>query len=173
MIKQGYIRLGKVLKTHGIKGELQISLDIDDVDAVEDLKVLFIDINKNLIPYFIENIRIGGQKAIVALQDIPTVEKAAWLCGKVVFADEKMLPERQQESFRPEQLIGYGVTDLKHGYIGLITQLLELRGHSLLQIDSDGKEVLIPYRDEIIQSVDEQHKTLHIEAPEGLIELYL
>jgi len=72
-----------------------------------------------------------------------------------------------------KQLIGFGVTDLKHGYIGQITQLLELRGHSLLQIDSDGKEVLIPYRDEIILSVDELRKTLHIEAPEGLIELYL
>lgn len=126
MIKQGYIRLGKVLKTHGIKGELQISLDVDDVDAVEDIKVLFLEINKNLIPYFIENIRIGGQKAIVALQDIPTVEKAAWLCGKLVFVDEKMLPVRDQDSFNPEQLIGFGVTDLKHGYIGQITQLLEL-----------------------------------------------
>lgn len=173
MAKQGYLYIGKLLKTHGIKGELQLGLDIDNPDDIQYLKVVFIEINKGLIPYFVENMRIGGQKAIVALRDIPSVEKASWLCGKAVFADEKMLPERDDEGFSPNQLIGFGVTDLNFGYIGKIEHIVELRGHNLIHIDCNGKEVLVPLRYEIIVAIDMNQKTVQIEAPEGLIELYI
>jgi len=173
MAKQGYFYVGKLLKTHGIKGELQLGLDVDNPEDLQELKVVFIEINKGLIPYFVENLRIGGQKAIVALRDIPSVEKASWLCGKDVYADEKMLPERDDEGFRPDHLIGFGVTDLHYGYIGTIEHIVELRGHNLMHIDSNGKEVLVPLRDEIIVAIDMKQKTMQIEAPEGLIELYI
>ena len=40
-------------------------------------------------------------------------------------------------------------------------------------IDRNGTEILIPMNDEFIKQVDKPNKTIHVETPEGLIDLYL
>ena len=54
-----------------------------------------------------------------------------------------------------------------------LTLSMKRYAQALFEIDHDGKEVLIPISDDLIEKVDREKKDIRITAPEGLIELYL
>jgi 16S rRNA processing protein RimM len=70
-------------------------------------------------------------------------------------------------------VVGFKVIDEEHGDIGIMQQVIDLKVNPLLQIDKDGKEVLVPLIEGVVKKVDRKKKELHILAPGGLIELYL
>ena len=70
-------------------------------------------------------------------------------------------------------MVGFRVVDSQHGDIGTIEQVIEYPAQPLFQVMKNGTEILIPVIDEVIDTVDRQNKTIHITAPNGLIDLYL
>ncbi len=164
---------GKVIKTHGLKGEISIRIEADNPQDYASLSMLFIERQKKLIPYFIQKMRLQGDKAHIKLQDIETVEEAAPLCGKNIFLPIELLPKLKGTKFYYHEITDFKVIDQTFGLVGNINTVLEYPNQAIIQISHQGKEVLIPITDEIIKKVDRRSKTMHIQAPEGLIELYL
>ena len=70
-------------------------------------------------------------------------------------------------------MTGFKVVDAQHGEIGKIASIIEYPAQPLFQIMQDGTEILIPVIDQVIKKVDREEKTIFIEAPNGLIDLYL
>jgi 16S rRNA processing protein RimM len=84
-----------------------------------------------------------------------------------------LLPKLKGNKFYFHEVSGFMVIDDVHGILGMISKVLELPNNPLFSIDHDGKEILIPIADEIIKKVDRRSRTIHIKAPEGLVDLYL
>src|SRR5688572_8506432 len=70
-------KIGFILKPHGLKGEVTISLDDDAPDDLETFKSIFLEKDGRLEPYFIESISIKGNKAYLKLEDIDSPEAAS------------------------------------------------------------------------------------------------
>jgi 16S rRNA processing protein RimM len=62
--------------------------------------------------------------------------------------------------------------DKKHGHIGEVETVLDFPQQAILQIKKGEHEILIPVKDQFVLSVDRTSKTIQVNAPEGLIELY-
>jgi 16S rRNA processing protein RimM len=84
-----------------------------------------------------------------------------------------MLPPLKGTKFYFHEVIGFTVLDKNHGNIGIITSILDLPQQSLMQIQHGSKEILIPLVDKVLLKVNRSKKELHIQAPEGLIEIYI
>ena len=173
MTKEDCFYLGRVAKTHGIKGEITIKLDVDDPSAYHDMKYFLLEINKVLTPFFVEKITPNGDKFFVQVQDIKTVEQAQNLVGKSVYLPLEMLPKLSGKQFYYHEIVGFMVVDTEKGELGPVTEVLEYPTQAILQVMKDKKEVLIPILDQVIQNVDRDKKILTITAPEGLIDMYL
>ena len=96
MTKNDCFFFGKITKTHGLKGELTIKLDVANPEDFKDLRYLLIEDKGNLIPYFIESQKINGDKMFVQFQDVKKMEQA------VVFlwaAAGKPAPNATQTTF--------------------------------------------------------------------------
>ena len=76
-------------------------------------------------------------------------------------------------SIRHYEVIGYSIEDIVKGPIGKVTGVADLKLNPLLIIDFNGKEILLPLFDGLIVNVDRESKQLKVNAPEGLIDLYL
>ncbi|MFN9391812.1 MAG: 16S rRNA processing protein RimM, partial [Flavobacteriales bacterium] len=72
-----------------------------------------------------------------------------------------------------QDMKGYRVVDEAFGPVGTLERLLELSGNPQLEISHNNKLVLIPLQDEFIRAIDHESKEIRVEAPPGLIELYL
>lgn len=173
MTKNDCFFFGKVTKTHGLKGEITIKLDVVNPADFRDLRYILIEDKGNLIPYFIVNQKINGDKMFVQLQDVTKMEQAVVFLGKGVFLPNEMLPELDDNDFYFKEIIGFKLIDEEKGEVGTISDVLEYPTQSVIQVMRDGKEILIPIHDDIIQKVNKKAKILNIKAPEGLIDMYL
>lgn len=173
MTKEECFYLGRVAKTHGIKGEVTLKLDVDDPSDYLKMKYFLLEINKVLTPFFVEKLVASGDKFFVAVQDIHTVEAASALTGKEVYLPLEMLPKLSGKQFYYHEVKGYTLIDAEKGELGPIADVIEYPTQAILQVFKDGKEILIPILDQVIQKVDRKNKKLHVKAPEGLIEMYL
>ncbi|MFZ4522448.1 MAG: ribosome maturation factor RimM [Bacteroidales bacterium] len=174
MNKDDFYYLGKILKTHGNKGQVLIHLDVDDPETYQNLESVYLDLHGERIPFFISSVDLKhNRKAVVQFQDFDTLEDAESLQGLEMYLPVTDLPPLKGNQFYYHEIIGYQVVDVEHGNIGTIEEILELPHQSLFQIRHGEKEILIPIVDEIIQKVDRRKKNLLIEAPPGLIEIYL
>ena len=166
--------LGKITKKYSFKGELIISLDTDEPEIYKDLKSVFININGRLIPYFIEKSKSQKKSTLrVKFEDINSEEEALSIINKEVYLPLENLPELKGKKFYYHEIIGYNVVDTNHGNIGLIIKVEDKTSQSIFIIKNNGKEILIPVNDNIIQMINRKNKTIHITAPNGLIDLYL
>ena len=173
MNKEDCFYLGRVAKTHGIKGEVTIKLDVDDPSAYRDLKYFLLEINKVLTPFFVEKLLINGDKFFVSIQDIHTVEAASALTGKEVYLPMELLPKLSGKQFYYHEVKGFTLVDVEKGELGPIADILEYPTQAIIQVYKDKKEILIPILDSVIQKVDRKSKKLYVQAPPGLIDMYL
>ncbi|MBR3699565.1 MAG: 16S rRNA processing protein RimM [Bacteroidales bacterium] len=173
MTKDDCFYLGRIAKTHGIKGEVTIRLDVDDPSAYHDMKYFLLEINKVLTPFFVEKLTCSGDKVFVKVQDINTVEAASALTGKEVFLPLEMLPKLSGKQFYYHEVKGFLLIDEIHGELGPINDVIEYPTQAIIQVFKDKKEILIPILDQVIQKVDRKTKKLYIKAPDGLIDMYL
>ena len=166
--------LGKITKKYSFKGELIISLDTDEPEIYKNLKTVFININGRLIPYFIEKSKSQKKATLrVKFEDINSEEEALSVINKEVYLPLENLPELKGKKFYYHEIIGYNVVDTNHGNIGIIIKVEDKTSQSIFIIKNNGKEILIPVNDNIIQMINRKNKTIHITAPNGLIDLYL
>jgi 16S rRNA processing protein RimM len=174
MNKEDFYYLGRILKTHGNKGHVQVHLDVDDPETYLKLESVYLDLHGERIPFFISSLELKhNRKAVVKFQDFDTLEDAESLQSLEMYLPVTELPPLKGNRFYFHEIIGFQVFDQNHGNIGVIKDILELPHQSLFQIRHGEKEILIPVVDEIIQKVDRRKKLLMIEAPPGLIEIYL
>lgn len=166
-------QLGYVIKKHGLGGEVSIFLDVDVPQEYQNLESVFVEINNKLVPFFIESISIKGNKAVVRFEDVNTADQADELKAKKLFLPLSMLPELGDGKFYFHQIINYDVVDASSGDIGKVKDVYASPNQDLLAVDREGKEILIPINDEIIDRVDHTAHKLFVNLPEGLIDVYL
>jgi len=174
MQKKDCFFVGKIVKKYSFKGELLVKLDTDDPKQFLEMESVFVEKHKNLIPFFIESLSLHKSALLrVKFEEVNTEADANSLLGTELYLPLHLLPKLSGKQSYYHEIIGYNVIDAHFGPLGTITGVNDHTSQHLFEIDCKGKEVLIPINDNIIQKVDRKNKTLFLEAPEGLIELYL
>jgi 16S rRNA processing protein RimM len=172
MTKEECYRLGNITKPFGIKGQMVFYLDVDSPDDYADLDSAFVEVKGALVPYFFTVDNINGNKAVVTFEDL-TPQEAQALAGHDLYLPLDLLPELTGNQFYFHEVTGFKVIDVEKGEIGIIQSIIEYPAQPLFSIMNGDKEILIPVIDPIIKKVDREQRTITIEAPNGLIDLYL
>ncbi|MBR5029392.1 MAG: 16S rRNA processing protein RimM [Bacteroidales bacterium] len=164
--------LGKITKSFGLKGEVVFVLDVDTPTDYAALDSVFVEVKGVLVPYFIESIHINGNKATVKFEDLSREESLA-LVGCDLYLPLTILPKLTGKKFYFHEIIGFHVVDNKKGDIGTIVSVIDYPAQPLFQIINNDKEILLPVIDQLIDRVDRDNTTIYVNAPDGLIDLYL
>ncbi len=168
-----YFYLGRIVKAHGYDGKLSIYFDTDEPDEYIDIDVVYVNIAGSLVPFFINDLSLLNNKAVVSFIDVDNIETASKLINKDIFLPLSLLPELTGSKFYYHEVKGMMVVDKNYGIIGPISAVLEYPNQAVLQIFIGEKEVLIPISSEIITNVDRERNIMSITAPEGLLDVYL
>lgn len=166
--------LGYIVKPLGLEGKFQVKLDVSDPLEYIELESVFVEINKKLVPFFIEDIQLFEKgKAHVTFEDIDSPERARELGGKQLFLPLEILPELEGNHFYFHEVPGFTVIDKNYGEVGKVIRAQEAPAQDLLVVENGEKEILIPLMDDTIIELNRQTQTITIETVEGLIEMYL
>ena len=171
---EGYFYLCKILKLHAAKGALLIHLDTDSPENYTELESVFVQMNGQLIPFFIENTRpINQTSYILKFWDVDTIEQATHVLKNNVFILSSLLPKQKKATLQISDFTGFVVIDENFGTLGEIRNVIEMPQQLIFEIIYQNKEVLIPANEHIITKVDKKNRVVNIHAPEGLIDIYL
>ena len=174
MKKEDCFYLGKIVRKYSFNGELLIKLDTDQPELYENLDAVFIDYRNTFIPYFIESSQFHKSDLLrVQFEDVTTEEEADNLLKSDVYLPLEFLPKLEGNKFYFHEVIGFAIEDENFGPVGTITGINDTTAQALFEIERDGKEILIPVNDEFIVKVNRTNKTIIVNTPEGLIDLYL
>lgn len=166
--------VGKIVKPYGSQGELLIRLDQSVSLNLKISEPLFIEIDGKRVPFFIASLQSKpGTQIAVKFDDINSPDDAAMLLNRDVYFPAHLVSGPKGRKYRNFNIENYRVVDEAAGNIGFVKQVIDLTHQSLLSIDHDGKEILVPLVDQIVLEIDTRKKILYIRAPEGLLDIYI
>ena len=164
-------KVGFILKPHGLKGEVTISVDPDFPEDLSDIDSIFVQQNQNLVPFFFQSISFKGDKAYVKFEDIDTPEAATNISKSALYLPKTSRPKSRRGEFYDDEVIGFEVIDETIGSVGKIVSVQTAGPNRLLGIDRAGQEVLIPVNAPFIKSINKSRKTISVDLPEGYLDI--
>ena len=174
MRKEECFYLGRIVSKYSFKGEVLLKLDTDEPEIYEEMESVFVELGKNLVPFFIVKSQLHKSSLLrVRFEDVQDEPSAERLLGKGVFLPLSQLPELSGNQFYYHEVIGFQLMDKVHGDIGSIESVNDASAQVLFEVKKGGKVLLVPVSDDIIKKVDRKNAIIYVETPEGLVDLYL
>ena len=174
MRKEDCFYLGKIAKKFSFKGEVLIYLDTDEPELYENMESVFVEFNKNLVPFFIENAALHKNDFLrVQFEDVDSEEEADKLIGCEIYLPLNMLPKLEGNQFYFHEVIGFEIEDKRVGVFGKIVSINDTTAQPLFEVVNGEVEILVPMIDQFLVEIDRKNKKVVMDLPEGLIEMYL
>lgn len=170
--KENLLQVGRLMKTHGVKGEVNLLFD-KELFADVDSPFYFLEIDGVYVPFFVEEMRFGSSlSARVKFEDVNSLTSAERLVNLYVFVPAELVQEESDVLIdNPwEQFVGYSVVDDLLGPLGVIDYVDSSTINVLFVVKHEEKEFLIPATEDFISKIDASQKVIYMTLPEGLIE---
>ena len=174
MRKEDCFYLGKIAKKFSFKGEVLIYLDTDEPELYENMESVFVEFNKNLVPFFIDNSNLHKNDFLrVKFEDVDNEEDADSILNCEVYLPLSMLPKLSGNKFYFHEVIGFEIEDKRLGVFGKIVSINDSSAQPLFEVINGNVEILIPMIDQFLVKIDRENKKVIMDLPEGLVEMYL
>jgi 16S rRNA processing protein RimM len=168
-----HIHIGKLVATHGLKGEVIIKHSLGKKTDFQIAEAIFIEkIKGEHLPYFHEkSIAKNETETIVKLEGVDTKETASALLQKKIWLTKNDFDKLVSKT-SPINLINFTVINDKEK-LGAVEAVIEQPQQILLQLTINEKEVLIPINESTLKKIDRKKNEVHVSLPDGLLEIYL
>ena len=157
-----FLEIGKIINTHGVRGEVKLEPWADSPQQLKSLKNLWLE--DRALP--IRECRVHGRFVIMKLEGVDSVEAAMALKGRVVNAERADLP-LQEGSFFIQDMIGLPVLDRDGREIGTLTEVLDYPAGRVFVVQGES-EHLIPEKGGFFTSLDPALGHLEVNLLEGM-----
>ena len=161
------LKVARVLKSNGTEGELLIgftTISAGDMDLTEPV---FIQCDGLPVPFFIESlVTRGTSRALVRLTGVHSLADADELAGADIYLDA---PEEDADPL--ENLEGWTVLSQVGVKVGTISGYEPIPGNPCIYVDTKKGQAMLPIREELVLSMDEDSRTVVMVIPDGILEL--
>lgn len=164
-----FLEVGKVNNTHGIKGEVKMTMWCDDIDYLKQLKVLYLD-DKGNKALTLLSARAQKNVAILKFAEITSIEQAEAVKGKVLYCNRDDARLEEGKHYLAD-IIGCYVVDIDtEEEYGKIVDVLNHGSCDIYDVESWGKHTLIPAIDDVVKEINTEYQVVRIKAMKGLFD---
>lgn len=171
--KDSVFKIGRLQKSHGIKGEISIVYDKPQYADI-DVDFYFMDIDSIYVPFLIEEVNfMSDNRGRVKFENIENETDASQYSNIEIYVLKKDIPEIEDSmSTDWDWFIGYKIIAQDNNNIGKIVDVDSSTMNILFIVKNDdtGEEHLIPATEDFIIEIDEENNTMYLNLPEGLLE---
>ena len=171
MERENTLRVGVITTTHGIKGEVKVYPTTDDANRFLDLKKIYLDTGKELLPLEIEGVKFFKQLVILKFKGIDNINDIEKYKNKDLLIDRADAVELAEGEFFIPDLIGLSVVTEDGAAFGTLKDVMETGANDVFIVETlEGKEVLLPYIDDCVKKIDLAEKTVTVHLMKGLLD---
>lgn len=167
--------MGRIVKPHGVMGELKVAPETDDPDRFHELKTIFVGADEASTSSFdIVSVRMQSSRhgitVLLTLEGVNSREAAEALNKLRVFASQDDLPPLEEGEYYLSDLIGLLVETVSGEPVGTVTDVFEGPGQDLLVVQrTDAGKAMVPLVPEIVPEIDIDHSIIRIDPIDGLL----
>ncbi len=166
------LEVGKIVNTHGLKGEVKIVTWTDYPEVFEDLEYVFAKKKTEEIKLNLKNIKYQKNNIIAKFSEINSIEEAETFKNCVLTAERDMLGELPEGVYYIADLIGCEVFSDEGENLGKISDVFNTGANDIYAVSApQRKDMLIPVTDDTVKSVDIENKKVIVHLIEGLEDL--
>lgn len=165
------LEVGKIINTHGLRGEVKVSTWTDVPETFEDLDIVYFKKNSELTKLTITAVKYQKNNIIVKFRELNDISEAETLKNYILFAQRADLGELPEGAYYIADLIGLNVRKENGELLGTLTDVLQTGASDIYVVSRSGqKDLLIPVIDEVVLDVD-INSGITVRLMEGLEDL--
>jgi 16S rRNA processing protein RimM len=166
------ILLGRIAKVSGYEGAVAVKLEKIFYGNIPQMESVFLEIEGRPVPFFISGSEYaGGDTLKLKFEGYDLIEKISEFTGCSIFLTTGVYTEESEQN-DIQSLIGYAVFTNDNVLIGTVIEIITNPGQSLLNVlSAEKKEILIPFHEHFILTINKKNRKLIMNIPEGLTEI--
>ncbi|GGH59359.1 ribosome maturation factor RimM [Paenibacillus silvae] len=167
-----FMNVGKIVNTHGIRGELKIMplTDFPEVRFAKNAEMFLFTSDDRPVPVTVESARLHKNMYIVRLKEYGNINEVEKFKGGMAKVSKENLADLEEGEYYFHQIVGCSVITEEGETLGTITEILTPGANDVWVVKTPGgKEVLIPVIDDVVLDVDVEQKQVKIHLMEGLL----
>lgn len=169
-LNKSFIIIGKIVSTHGNKGEVKVVPLTNSIDRFRKLTDIFIIKGNNKRLLNINNLKIKKNTVILKLEGIENIEKAEMIVGSFLEVKRSNAIKLPKDTYFIFDIIGLEVYTNENELLGKVDNIISTGNNDVYVVkNKDKQEILIPAIREVIKNIDLEKKRISINMVDGLI----
>jgi len=168
-----YITIGKIINTHGIKGEVKVMPLTDNPDRYYDLEWAYVGNDDNCLQvYNVEKVRvIGNNLVLLKFKEVNDMNNAQLIKGLFIKVDRKHTVKLEPGTYLICDIVGCNVYALEtQNELGTVVDVIKTPSNDVYVVkNKEGKEILIPALKSVVKEVLIEERIIRVILPEGLV----
>jgi 16S rRNA processing protein RimM len=165
-----HFKVGQIVNTQGLKGEVKVYPYTDDIDRFDDLEKFYLG-NDFENEYIVERVRYKGNMVIMKIKNIDSVEQAEKLRNKFMFVSREESRNLEEGEFFIADMIGIKVFTIDGEEVGVLEDVLQYAANDVYVIKKlNGDEVLIPAIMKFVPTIDMNERKMIIDPIKGMLD---
>jgi len=166
-----FFAIGKIVKTHGIRGEVQ-AYSYSNIRYFFDYKDIYVqDKYGDKMPHRLVTARVKkGRSVILALEGVVDLTQAGSLVNTEIFLDRSKLSLLAEGEYYWHEIEGLSVVSAKGEKLGILSDVLSTGAHDVYVVKGERGEILVPAVEQIVKTIDPEKGLMVVDLPLGLIE---
>jgi 16S rRNA processing protein RimM len=169
-----WFNVGKIVNTHGIKGEVRVISRTDFADErykIGNTLYIFMDNALEPIEVKVKSHRVHKSFDLLSFEGYDNINLVEKFKGALLKVPESQLGELEEGEYYFHEIIGCTVVTENGEAIGTVKEILTPGANDVWVVKGKGgKEILIPYIADVVIDVNVKEKTITIRPMEGLLE---
>ena len=166
-MKDTMLELGKVVNTHGIRGELKIQPWCDDPELFHELEYFYIKGKR----YELLRTRLHKNCVIALVEGVTSINDAELLKNSVITIEREALGDLPDGTYYIADLEGLEVRTMDGRVLGKIDEIIKTGSNDVYVLkETGGKPILIPVIDQVVKEVNIDEGYVLVELLKGLID---
>ncbi|MBO5597462.1 MAG: 16S rRNA processing protein RimM [Oribacterium sp.] len=171
---QEKLRVGTIVTTHGLKGEVKVYPTTDEPERFYDLKKVWLDRSgkmENMIRLEVENVRFSKNLALVKFKEYDSIDDVMAIRKGELYVDRADAIPLEEGEYFVGDIIGCRVLDENDAELGTVKEFIETGAHDVMLVKTEGKDLMIPYCDPFIIEKTPEEGYIRVHLIPGLLDL--
>jgi len=166
------VLLGKVIATHGLRGQLRVVLFSGDFSSVAGLdSVILKGTTSGMEAFAVAAIARHGKKVLITLKDFDSINQVLSLVGRELYVRREQLPVLSEGEYYWCDLLGLKVVTDQGENLGILADIIATGSNDVYVVKSGEKEYLIPALEDVVREVNLDDGVMKVSPLEGLFDL--
>ena len=165
------LEIGRIVRSHGLTGRMKVLSYLESQDVLDHLEVVSVGRRvQDAVTFSLDSLQTGRKWFIMKLAGVEDKDAASKLVGSSLWMPLEKIKKLPDGEYYWHDIIGLEVVTEEGRILGRIKSVFPTGSNDVYVCRGNGKEILLPAIDDVVQKIDLDHRVMVVRLLEGLAD---